>query len=117
MGQPERLVQSLRLRAGCESAVRRALPVLEDAFRTASLPDVGARLVFVRRLHLGRLPGGASAQSLSLIVESRLANAGFILEHGRDASAEAQGVWFRDSLEAHEFAALRVAAGRSVDAW
>src|SRR5262245_45359220 len=112
MAQPQRVVQRLRLRAGCESAVRRALPVLEDAFRTASLPDVGARLVFVRRLHLGRLPGGASTQSVSLVVESRLTEAGFRLVHAGDAPAEAQGVWFRDSLEAHELAALHVAAGR-----
>ena len=66
-----RVVEHLRLRGESESAVRRALPTLEDAFRTASLPDIGARLVCVRRLQLGQLPANASAQSVSLLIEKR----------------------------------------------
>jgi len=118
MGRSTRIVERLHLRADSESAVRRALPSLEDAFRTATLPDVGARLIFVRRLNLGRLPRGASAQSLSLLLESRFTEAHWRLVHAGDAGSEGgQAVWFRDSLEAHELAALHVAAGRSVDAW
>ena len=118
MARATRIVQRLQLRAGSESAVRRALPVLEDAFRTATLPDLGARLVFVRRLNLGTLPHGASAQSLSLLLESRFSEAGWGLVHAADAPPDTNhAVWFRDPLQAHELAALHVAAGRPVAAW
>ena len=118
MARATRIVQRLQLRADSESAVRRALPVLEDAFRTATLPDLGARLVFVRRLNLGTLPHGASAQSLSLLLESRFSEAGLGLVHAADAPPDTNhAVWFRDSLQAHELAALHVAAGRPVAAW
>src|SRR5262245_7094481 len=118
MERATRIVERLRLRADSESAVRRALPRLEDAFRIATLPDVGARLVFVRRLDLGRLPAGASTQSLSLLLESRFMEADWRLLHAGDAETDStETVWFRDSLEAHELAALRVAAGQPVDAW
>lgn len=118
MARATRIVQRLHLRAGSESAVRRALPALEDAFRTAMLPDAGARLVFVRRLSLGALPRGASAQSLSLLLASRFTEAGQGLVHAADAPPDTDlAVWFRDSLQAHELAALQVAAGRFLTAW
>src|SRR4029450_3781978 len=113
-----RIVERLHLRADSESAVRRALPCLEDAFRTATLPDAGARLIFVRRLHLGTLPRRASAQSLSLAIESRFSEADWELVHaGTAGAAGAKAVWFRDALEAHELAALRAAVGHPLDAW
>ena len=112
-----RSVRRLHLRAESEVAVRRALPALEDAFRTATLPDAGARLMFVRRLTLGRLPRGASPQHLSVLLESRFLEAGWTLVHGAVAANDVEAVWFRDTNEAHEVAALRIASGRDVDAW
>ncbi|HEU4926046.1 MAG TPA: hypothetical protein VFT24_03300 [Vicinamibacterales bacterium] len=118
MAAATRFVERLHLRADSESAVRRILPCLEDAFRTATLPDTAARLIFVRRLHLGRLPRGASAQSLSLAIESRFSGGDWQPVHAAAAGAAgAPAVWFRDPLEAHEVAALRTAAGQPVDAW
>jgi hypothetical protein len=118
MDRTARSVERLRLRADSESAVRRALPALEDAFQTATLPGAGARLVFVRRLDLGRLPVGASAQSLSLLLESRVTAADWTIVHAGEAEPNAaQAVWFRDVLEAHELAAFGIAAGRPLDAW
>jgi hypothetical protein len=118
MAQPERIVERLRLRAGSQAAVRLALPRLEDAFRTASLPDAGARLMFVRRLDLGRLPAAASAQTLALALEARFAQAGWRLVHAGEAGAgEAEAVWLLDAFEAHALAAESIAAGRPVDAW
>ena len=76
MARPARVVEHLRLRGESESAVRHALPALEDAFRTASLPDAGARLICVRRLQLGQLAANASAQSVSLLIEKRFAEDG-----------------------------------------
>jgi hypothetical protein len=118
MARPARVVEHLRLRGESESAVRHALPALEDAFRTASLPGAGARLVCVRRLQLGRLPSNGSAQSVALLIEKRFAEAGWTIVHaGENGAATADAVWFRDAFEAHDTAALRLAAGQTLDAW
>ena len=118
MGRTSRTVARLHLRAASRSAVRRALPLIEDAFRTATLPDAGARLVFVRRLNLGRLPETASAQTLSLLLESRFTQADWRLVPARDADGrDARAVWFRDALEVHELAALKIAGGRPLKEW
>ena len=115
---PSRVVEHLRLRGGSESAVRHALPALEDAFRTASLPDAGARLICVRRLQLGQLAANASAQSVSLLIEKRFAEDDRTIVHAVAGGADdAQAVWFRDALEAHEAAALKIAAGQPLDDW
>jgi hypothetical protein len=113
-----RVVEHLRLRAESESAIRHSLPALEDAFRTASLPDAGARLICVRRLHLGQIPSNASPQGLARRIEQRFAAADWPVVHAGDASGDdAQAVWFRDPFEAHEIAALRLATGHPLDAW
>jgi hypothetical protein len=118
MAAPTRVVERLRLRASSEAAVRTTVLALEDAFRTATLPDAGARLICVRRLHLGELPTGASAQALSLLLESRFANARWTMAHGAHAGAgSADVVWFRDDLEAHIVAGLRVANAEALDGW
>ena len=118
MARPARVVEHLRLRGESESAVRHALPALQDGFRTASLPDAGARLVCVRRLQLGRLPSNGSSQNVALLIERRFAEAGWKIVHANENGAEAaEAVWFRDTFEAHETAALKVAAGQTLDAW
>jgi hypothetical protein len=118
MARALRVVERLRLRAPSEALVRRAVARLEDALRTASLPDHGARMVVVRRLPLGRIAEAASAQRLALAVEARIASLGAGLVHADEPSAaHADAVWFRDPLEAHCLAALRAAAGSPLDAW
>src|SRR6185436_9816375 len=113
MVRASRVVEHLRLRGESESAVRHALPALEDAFHTASLPDAGARLICVRRLRLGQLAANASAQSLSRLIEKRLEEDGSAIVHAIGAGADdAPAVWFRDALEAYEAAALKIAAGQ-----
>src|SRR5687768_12537637 len=103
-----RVVEHLRLRGESESAVRHAVLALEDAFRTASLPDAGARLICVRRLQLGRLPLNGSAQSVALLIEQRFTEAGWKVVHASESGARgAEAVWFRDACEAHEAAALK----------
>jgi hypothetical protein len=118
MASSTRIVQRLHLRASSESAVRRALPLLEDAFRTATLPDLGARLVFVRRLPLGQLAANASAQTVSLLIEKRFAEEDWAIVHAVEGGTDdAPAVWFRDALEAHEAAALKIAGGQALDDW
>ncbi|MGE3511747.1 MAG: hypothetical protein AB7N65_23010 [Vicinamibacterales bacterium] len=113
-----RTVERLRLRAESAASLRRFLPRLEDAFRTAALPDAARRLIVVKRWDLGRLPSDVSPQTLSLMLESRFAAAGWTVAHGAEAGADAaHAVWFRDALDAHEIAARRLVAGLSCDAW
>ena len=118
MGATERIVRRLRLRADSEAGVRRAVLKLEDALRCASLPDAGARLLLVRRLDLGLMAAGASPQTLSLLLEQRVAAVGATWIHGADRSADgADFVFFRDTLEARCELALRLAHAAPCAAW
>ena len=110
MGASERIVRHLRLRADSEASVRRAVLKLEDALRCASLPDAGARLLLVRRLDLGLMASGASPQTLSLLLEQRVAAVGGTWVHGAEPNADrADFVFFRDALEARCELSLRLA--------
>src|SRR5690606_11867031 len=107
-----RTVQRLRLRAPSEAAVRRGARMVEDALRTATLPDGGGRMLFVRRLTLGRIPAGAAPATVALALERAVARAGIEWRHGLDADAgAATAVWFRDPLDAHLALALRLLRG------
>ncbi|HEX5126941.1 MAG TPA: hypothetical protein VFW00_09380 [Rhodocyclaceae bacterium] len=118
MGASDRVVRHLRLRADNESEVRHAARQLEDAMRCATLPDVGARVLLVRRLYLGRISPGVSSQTLALLLEQRVAAVGGAWVHGVDPSAnEADYVFFRDALEVRIELALRLAADASVTSW
>ncbi len=113
-----RTVRRLRLRAANEAQVRRAALCLEDALRTASLPDGGGRLLLVRRLALGRIAADATPQTLALRIEEAVEAQGLECLHGGDTTAgEAFVVWFRDALDAHTCAALRLAQGRPLAGW
>lgn len=113
-----RIVRHLRLRGSDEAVVRHIALRLEDALRTASLPEAGGRLVLVRRLALGRIPRDAAPQTLALSLERHLAAlvAGCLPAGNQNADA-APAVYFRDTLEAHAELALRLLAGAPVDAW
>lgn len=119
MGAADRTVHHLRLRAPTAQAAVHAAHRLEDALRCASLPDAGERLLLVRRLHLGRLPEGLSPQSLSLLIERRVAAVGGEWVHGEDEAraAHSDTVFFTNRLEAAQAALCRRAQGRSLDGW
>ncbi|WP_341679303.1 hypothetical protein [Niveibacterium sp. SC-1] len=117
MGLDERIVRRLRLRAANEADVLRATTLFEDALRTASLPDAGARWVFVRRLALGRIEA-ASSQALALLLERGIETLRGSCLHGGEATArDMPAVWFRDALDAHLQLALRIAHNLPTDAW
>jgi len=118
VGATERIVRHLRLRADSEASVRRAVLKLEDALRCASLPDAGARLLLVRRLDLGLMAAGASPQTLSLLLEQRVAAIGGTWVHGADPNADrADFVFFGDALEARCELALQLAHAAPCAAW
>lgn len=113
-----RRVRQLRLRADSALAVRRVLPGLEDALRTATLPDAGGRLLLVRRLALGRIAADAASASLALTLERAVATARIDCVPATDpAAAAASAVWFRDALDAHVALALRVLEGPPPNEW
>jgi len=90
---------------------------LEDALRTATLPD-GDGLLVVRRLDLGVISDGASPQTLALAI-SRLVSG--VVRRARpfdDSAAEqAEAVRFPDEVTALVALAERVAGGRPPTAW
>jgi hypothetical protein len=112
-----RIVRRLRLRAESESAVHRGALLLEDAMRTASLPDAGGRIVLVRRLRLGRIDPRAPPQTIALALERGVARVRPEVVYADSDAPRAPAVWFRDALDAHTRLALRVAAGEPVEAW
>jgi len=118
MATVERTVRHLKLRARDESLVRSVVLRMEDALRTASLPDAGARLLVVRKLSLGRIPEGISPQSLAILLEQKVASQGIRAVHGVSPGAEdVNAVWFRDTLEACTALALRLASGGLAQGW
>lgn len=119
MSRTDRTVHHLHLRAPTAQAVRRAVHGLEDALRCASLPDAGERVLLVRQLHLGTLPKGLSPQSLSLLIEQRVADVGGSWVHGDDETRAARSntVFFPNRLHAAKAALRRHALGEPMEGW
>lgn len=110
-------VRHLRIGAPDPTLAGRALRLLDDALRIASLPGVHGRLLFVRSFRL-RFAAGVPSQSLSLALEQRIATIGLAALHGAEpAAGNAPAVWFRDALEVHSLLALRIAEHAPRDEW
>src|SRR5262245_5586163 len=113
-----RRVQRLHLRAPDDTLAWRGVRLLEDAVRTATLPDAGARLLVFRRFALGRFRAGIAPQTLALALERRVAALRGVAVHAAASDAAQAGVvWFRDALEAHTLLAQRVVAGAPAAEW
>ncbi len=113
-----RTIHRLRLRAGSEADARGMAIRFEDALRTASLPDAGGRLVFVRRINLGRIHGSSTSMTLSLLLADAFEREHpYCMHAASEAAPDATAVWFRDALQAHTMLALRVAAGQHCSDW
>ena len=53
-----------------------------------------------------------------MLIEKRFAEDDWTIVHAVERGADdAQAVWFRDAFEAHEAAALKIAAGQPLDDW
>jgi hypothetical protein len=113
-----RQVQRLHLRAPDDTLAGRGARLLEDALRTASLPDAGAAMLLFRRLALGRFGADVAPQTLSLALERRIAALRALAIHAAaPGAAQSPAVWFRDALEAHTLLALRIAEGEPAHEW
>ncbi|GEL68283.1 hypothetical protein [Myxococcus virescens] len=115
----ERRVRQVKLAAASTALVRRGAVLLEDALRTASLPDApGGRVLVIRQLSLGTIHADRSPATLSLVVEQRVRELARLAVHARSQSAvTAQAVYFRDELEPFVLLATRLAQGLPLDAW
>jgi hypothetical protein len=98
---------------------RRGAILIEDALRTASLPDGdGSRLLVVRRLPLGRIRASEPPSAIALRIEARCRELGALAVPAQlPEAAEAPAVVFEDDLEPYTALALRLARGEEVSAW
>nr|WP_145547129.1 hypothetical protein [Variovorax boronicumulans] len=119
MPAAQRTVRHLHLKAPAAEQARRLLPVLDDALRCASLGDgEGTRLLVVRRLALGPIAAGISAQALSRLIEQRSAEARQHWVDAAHATADSAGcVAFSGALDARVRLALRLLRGQPCGAW
>jgi hypothetical protein len=114
-----RRVRKLRLRSAEEALNRRGAILIEDALRTASLPDGdGSRLLVVRRLPLGRIRASEPPSAIGLRIEARCRElAALAVPAESPEAAAAPAVLFDDDLEPYTALALRLARGEEVTAW
>lgn len=113
----QRRISHARLRCARPEHAAHARVLLEDALRTASLPDQG-RLIVFRRVDLGRLSPRDSATAWSRRLELRLqqlaTGAVFFTE---PAAAAAEAVWFPDAWQPVVELAVRALRGPAPVAW
>ena len=111
-----RHVRTLRLSAASQQLVRRGSILVEDALRTASLPETDAgRLYVVRSLDLGTIGARNSSSSVALALERSFARAQVSAVHASDPRAgSASVVYFHDVVEAHVLLTVRLASGAEV---
>ncbi len=108
-------VASLRLRAS-PGQVQRVQARTEEALRMAAPDD--ERLVVLRRLDLGRLPGAASPAQWARRAESCMSALVSRAVHASSAAAgAAEAVWFASVAEARMLLLAELARGRRPAAW
>jgi hypothetical protein len=114
-----RRVRNLRLRAPDEALNRRGAILIEDALRTASLPDAnGSRLLLIRHLQLGRIRADSPPSMIALRLETVCRQLAESAIYGAlPGAAQAPAVYFDDALEPYVALALRIAAGEDTSAW
>jgi len=114
-----RLVKRLRLTGPTDSSVRRGHLLVEDALRTASLPDaIGGRVLLVRSLTLPSQRSNESSASVALAIERAFYLIASQAVHAEDHSADvSRVVYFKDEVEPYICLALRLARGSSVAHW
>ncbi|HVE87285.1 MAG TPA: hypothetical protein VND93_30725 [Myxococcales bacterium] len=114
-----RRVRSVRLRAATPALVQRGALLLEDALRTASLPDPGpGRVLFIRKLALGVIRPDRSPSSLALALEQRVrALASDAVHAESDGAASAGAVYFADAFQALVALGTRLGRQQPLRAW
>src|SRR4030095_13947316 len=97
----ERRITRLNINAPNETLARRGAILVEDAFRTASLPDPGGRLLVIRRLSLGSVRSSRGPAAIALAIEERLRLLASAAVYAGDPSADRYNlVYFQNESEA-----------------
>ncbi len=123
MVDEQRRIRRLSLRGADETALRHARRGLEEAFRTASLPGLPPQAqVVIRRLDLGEVPNDASAGLLARRIDARVQQlaASAVRVDGpdpRQPAADAEVVWFADTLQSYALLLARLLDGAPATAW
>lgn len=115
----ERRVRRLRLRSRDAAATRRASSTLDDALRTASIPEAeSGRLLVIRRLALGRISANASSTTLALLVEQTThIAADRALRFDQPGADSADALLFPSRADAIVALGRRLAQSESSDEW
>jgi hypothetical protein len=114
-----RRVVHLEMRS-CDAALnRRGAILIEDALRTATMPDEGgSRLVVIRKLDLGRIRANEAPSSIALRIEKLCASLAAQTVHATSPDADrAPAVYFHDEVEPYTLLALRISHALSVTGW
>jgi len=115
----ERRIRSLQLCGSDDARLRQAHYMLDEAFRTASLPGLPPNgVVLVRRLDLGNINLGVSAVGLALQIEERvrqLAAAAVCVDER--SAPKADVVWFSDPLQPYICLLQQLLDGRGATEW
>lgn len=114
-----RRVRKMRLDAPSEALVRRGAILLEDALRTASVPEADSgRLLIVRSLFLGKIRAGQSPAAIAVLIEERLRHLTPTAVYAEDPAAYNHPVvYFHDEVEPYICLAVRLARKESANAW
>jgi len=114
-----RRVRSVRLRATSRALVQRGAVLLEDALRTASMPDPGrGRVLFIRSLALGVIRPNLSSSSLALALERKVQALARDAVHAEEEGAPAaDAVYFPDAVRALVALAVRLGERKPLRGW
>lgn len=119
MSDEIRRVHALRLRVPEPGLAQRGRILIEDALHVADVPaGRGSRMLFVRRLDLGRIHAGESSAAIALRIESRIAALAAGAVHAASPqAAAAPAVFFASPTEPLVTLGVIAATGRAIDAW
>ena len=113
-----RRVRHLRLTCPDRGSAKRGVYLIEDALRTASLPEAQAgRVLVIRKLALGRIHTRDSPSRVALELERRVRALASTAVYFADASAGDPAIWFRDEIEPFVELAVRIARHQPLRAW
>ena len=115
----ERHVRRLKVRSQESVAIPRITTLLEDAIRTASLPNIPANgVVCIRRLDLGRISTSTHSHFLSRRLDQLIRNLPFThITTEQPEQDDAVAVWFADAIEPYRLLSELKVKGQTPRAW
>lgn len=115
----QRRVRRLALKADDDSSLQLAMPLLEDALRTASFPGLPQHgVVFIRKLALGAIQHQHNAAGYASRIDQLLLSIRpLVISPGQEEQPQAQAVWFSDAIEPFVLLAGLLVKGSVPSSW